>query len=140
MNAIILSAIWGVVMMFSGVFIKNKATPKYLGIAGIVLIFIANAIELNTGNSFFNIDVHEMLRTDSFNLSFITVALGCTLVYFLLSGRDIEKVGTHVSEYFALIFFVLCGVCPGCYFQYLAYCFSWDRNNVHSLIYTYRKR
>jgi NADH-quinone oxidoreductase subunit N len=28
----------------------------------------------------------------------------------LLSGRDIEKIGIHVSEYFCLIFFVLCGV------------------------------
>ena len=28
----------------------------------------------------------------------------------MLSGRDIEKVGEHVGEYFALIFFVLCGV------------------------------
>lgn len=110
MNAIILSAIWGVVMMFSGVFIKSKATPKYLALTGIVLIFIANGIELNTGTSFFKFDVHDMLRTDSFNLTFIAIALGSTLLYFLLSGRDIEKVGPHVGEYFALIFFVLCGV------------------------------
>src|SRR5207253_4178052 len=43
-------------------------------------------------------------------LHFNTVILFCTLIYFLLNGRDIEKVGKHVSEYFALIFFVLCGV------------------------------
>ena len=48
---------------------------------------------------------------NSLNLTFITVALACTLLFFLLNGRDIEKVGAHVSEYFALIFFVLCGVC-----------------------------
>ena len=110
MNAIIFSAIWGIVMMFSGVFIKSKTAPKYLAIAGIILIFIANALELNNGTSFFSIDVHSMLLTGSFNLTFIAVALGCTLVYFLLSGSDIEKVGPHVGEYFALIFFVLCGV------------------------------
>ena len=52
-----------------------------------------------------------MLLTNSFNLTFIAVVLGCMLFYFLLSGRDIEKVGPHVSEYFALIFFILCGVC-----------------------------
>ena len=34
----------------------------------------------------------------------------CTLLYFLLNGRDIEKVGNNVSEYFALIFFIFCGV------------------------------
>jgi NADH-quinone oxidoreductase subunit N len=34
----------------------------------------------------------------------------CTLLFFLLNGRDVEKVGAHVSEYFALIFFILCGI------------------------------
>ncbi|MFT3910409.1 MAG: NADH-quinone oxidoreductase subunit N [Ferruginibacter sp.] len=110
MNAIILSAIWGVVMMFSGVFIKSKAASKQLALLGILLIFIANAYELNTGIRFFKFDVHDMLRMDSFNLTFIAIALGSTLLYFLLSGSDIEKVGPHVGEYFALIFFILCGV------------------------------
>lgn len=110
MNAIILSAIWGIVMMFSGVFIKSKTTPKYLAIAGIILLFIANAIELKSGVSFFKLNVHDMLHMGSFNLTFIAIALGCTLVYFLLSGNELEKIGPHVGEYFALIFFVLCGV------------------------------
>ncbi len=110
MNAIILSAIWGIVMMFSAVFIKNKSVPKYLALAGIALLFIANGIELNSGRSFFNIDVHGMLHTNSFNLTFIAVALGCTAMFFLLNGRDIEKTGAHVGEYFALLFFILCGV------------------------------
>jgi NADH-quinone oxidoreductase subunit N len=43
MNAIIISAIWGIIMMFSGVFIKSKTTPKYLAIAGIIILFFANA-------------------------------------------------------------------------------------------------
>lgn len=110
MNAIIFSAIWGVVMMFAGAFVSSKTMPKYLAIAGIILIFIANGIELKTGISFFSFDVRDMVRTNSFNLTFIAVALGCTLIYFLLSGRDIEKIGSHVAEYFSLIFFVLCGV------------------------------
>jgi NADH-quinone oxidoreductase subunit N len=67
-------------------------------------------LELKSGDPFFAIDVRNMLTFNSFNLTFITVALICTLLYFLLSGRDIEKVGANVSEYFALIFFVLCGV------------------------------
>jgi len=110
MNAIILSAIWGIVMMFSAVFIKSKSAPKYLALVGIALIFIANAMELNSGFILFNIDFHDMLKTGSFNLTFIAVALGCTAMYFLLSGSDIEKTGPHVAEYFALIFFILCGV------------------------------
>jgi len=110
MNAIILTAIWGIVMMFGGVFFKSKATPKYWAIIGLVLIIIANCYELLHGEPNFAVDVKYMISTNSFNLTFITVALSCTLLFFLLSGRDIEKVGENVSEYFALIFFVLCGV------------------------------
>ena len=115
MNAILLSAIWGVVMMFSGVFIKSKSTPKYLAIAGIVVLFIATLLEMNVfnlagGPLYFHIDTKEMLSINSFSLSFLAVVFACTLLYFLLSGRDIEKVGEDVGEYFGLIFFVLCGV------------------------------
>ena len=110
MNTIILTAIWGVVMMLAGAFISSKSTPKYMAIIGLAAILIANMIELKTGASFFAIDVKNMLHTNSFNLTFITVALGCTLLFFLLNGRDIEKIGAHVSEYFALLFFILCGI------------------------------
>lgn len=110
MNAIIFSAIWGVVMMLGGAFIKNKSLAKYLAIAGLLAILVSSAVEMNNGAAFFSIDVKEMLRFNSFNLTFINVALGCTLLFFLLNGRDIEKVGENVSEYFALIFFILSGV------------------------------
>lgn len=110
MNAIIFSAIWGVVMMLGGAFMKNKSTPKYLAIIGLSLILISNCVEINNGYSFFNINVREMLHFNSFNLTFISVAYGCTLLFFLLNARDFEKVGEHVSEYFALLFFILSGV------------------------------
>lgn len=102
-------------MMFSGVFIKSKSTPKYLAVAGIIILFIANALEMNafnfsSGALYFNIDTREMLNVNSFSLSFLAVVFSCTLLYFLLSGKDIEKVGEHAGEYFGLIFFVLCGV------------------------------
>jgi NADH-quinone oxidoreductase subunit N len=110
MNAIIFSAIWGIVMMFSAVFIKSKTIPKWIALAGMALLFIVNALELNSGHALFNINAKDMLRVNSFNLTFLAIVFGCTLQFFLLSGRDIEKVGEHVGEYFALIFFVLCGV------------------------------
>ncbi len=109
MNAIILSAIWGVLMMFGGVLFKRSTTPKYWAIAGIIIILLANVLEFS-GSHFFNIDTKGMLKFDNFSLHFNTIAFSCTLLYFLLNGSDIEKVGDNVSEYFALIFFVLCGV------------------------------
>jgi len=110
MNAIIFTAIWGVVMMLGGAFIKNKSIPKYLAIFGLAIILVLNCVEMNMGMPLFNVDLKGMLEFKNFNLTFINVAFGCTLLYFFLNGRDIEKVGENVSEYFALIFFVLCGV------------------------------
>lgn len=110
MNTIIFTAIWGVVMMLGGAFIKNKSLPRNLAIFGLLVILIFNCIEMNRGESFFNIDVRNMLHFNSFNLTFISVALGCTLLFLLLNGRDFEKIGEHVSEYFALLFFILSGI------------------------------
>lgn len=110
MNSIILTAVWGIIMMFGGVFFKKKSTPLYWAVAGIVIILLADFSELYNQQAYFEIDLKDMLHFNSFNLTFIAVMLVCTLFYFLLSGRDIEKVGANVSEYFALIFFVLCGV------------------------------
>ncbi|MEO9020684.1 MAG: NADH-quinone oxidoreductase subunit N [Ginsengibacter sp.] len=108
MNAIILTALWGVVMMFGGVFFKKRTTPKYWAIAGIIIILIANILEF-FGHQFFNIDTRGMLKFDSFGLHFNTIVFVCTLLFFLLNGKDFEKVGPHVSEYFSLMFFILCG-------------------------------
>ena len=110
MNAIILTAIWGVIMMFSGVFIKSKTAPRFVAITGMLVVLSSSIIELLTKKSFFNFDHNSMLHTDGFNLTFIAIVMTCTLIYFLLTGTEIEKVGPHVGEYFALIFFILCGI------------------------------
>jgi NADH-quinone oxidoreductase subunit N len=95
--------------MFGGVFIKSKTTPKYLAMAGAILALFFNCLEL-TGTDIFKLDTRGMFDFTPFGLMFNNIAFTCSLLYFMLNGRDIEKVGSNVSEYFALIFFVLCGV------------------------------
>lgn len=109
MNAIVLSALWGVVMMFSGLLTKNLRTVRVVAILGLVVLSVVNALDI-MGTALFPIDLHGMFVFDTFSLLFNSVVYGTTLIYFLLSGRDIEKVGLHVAEYFALIFFILCGI------------------------------
>jgi NADH-quinone oxidoreductase subunit N len=109
MNAIIISALWGVVMMFGGVFFKKPTTPKYWAIGGIIILLAANILEFR-GIQIFKVDVKGMLHFDKFGLHFNTISFICAFLFFLLNGREIEKVGSNVSEYFALIFFILCGV------------------------------
>lgn len=109
MNAIVISAVWGVVMMFSGVFSKNNAVIRGVAILGLALLITVNLLDMN-GIHLFKVNVHNMLYFDSYSLLFTTIAFGSTLAYTLLSGRDMEKVGLHTAEYFALIFFILCGI------------------------------
>src|SRR5687767_14648312 len=109
MNALLLSAIWGVIMMFSGILLRKKSAVRNLAISGLLLALIANVLE-TYGLKFFEINDHGMIRFDRFALFFNTIAFSCTFIFFLLSSRDMEKVGVNYAEYFALIFFIHCGI------------------------------
>ena len=109
MNAIIVSALLGVVMMFSGIFTTNKTIIKNIATAGVLFLLAANLMEMNNLFSF-NINTHDLIVTQRYGLFFNCIAYGATFIYLVLSGTDITEVGVNVAEYFALIFFVLCGV------------------------------
>lgn len=109
MNAIILSAILGVVLMFTGIFTTNKSTIRAVAVGGMLLLLLANIAELR-GMQFFDINTRGMLAFSKLGLLFNTIAFGATLLYFLLSARDVLEVGENGADYFALIFFILCGV------------------------------
>jgi NADH-quinone oxidoreductase subunit N len=109
MNTIILSAIFGVVMMFSGIFIENKSAYRHIAAIALLLLLGFNIAE-SAHYNLFNINSAYFLHFEKFGLLFNSICIFSTLVYVLLSGRDIEKVGKNVAESFALIFFVLCGV------------------------------
>ncbi|MEN9684864.1 MAG: hypothetical protein RLZZ28_650 [Bacteroidota bacterium] len=109
MNAIIVSALLGVVMMFSGILTKNKPTHSLIAVFGLVLLLVANL--LNTyGVLAFQPDTHGLFRFEKFGMYFNSIAIFATLVYVLVSGKTIEQTGVNVADYYALIFFVLCGV------------------------------
>jgi len=109
MNAIIFSAGWGIVMMFCSFLVKNKTLFRHIASAGLFLLLVVNIMETN-GVSLFNVDTKGMLEYSRFGLFFNSIVFGSTLIYVLLTGRDIERVGNYVAEYFILIFFVLCGI------------------------------
>ncbi len=96
-------------MMFSGILLKSKAAIRNLAIAGLCLLLLVNILEM-CGTVLFKIDTKGMIVFDSFSLLFNSIALFSTLLYLLLSARDMEKVGVNYAEYFALIFFILCGI------------------------------
>ncbi len=105
-------------MMFSGVFVKRKSTIHILAILGIVALLAANILEMNNG-AFFRIDTRGMLVFDKFILLFNAIVHVSILLFFLLSGRDLQKIGKDLGEYYSLLFFILCGAAVAVSFQSL---------------------
>jgi NADH-quinone oxidoreductase subunit N len=109
MNALIISAIMGVVMMFSGILLKQRSSVRAVALAGLLVTIILNVMEIY-GFHLFKINVTGMMSFDRFSLFFNTIAMACTFIFFLLSAKEMEKVGVNYSDYFALIFFILSGI------------------------------
>jgi NADH-quinone oxidoreductase subunit N len=109
MNAIIFSAGWGMVMMFCSFLVSNKSLYRHIAAIGLLLLLAVNVLDSN-GVSVFHIDAGKMLAYTRFGFVFNSIAIASTLIYVLLTGKDIERLGNYVAEYFVLIFFVLCGV------------------------------
>ena len=108
MNAIIVAALWGVLMMYAGFVAKGRSTNT-LAIAGILVLIVVNWLEY-LGLPFFNIDTKGMLVYNTFGLLFNEVMLLATLVYFLLSVEELGKSNRTPSDLYALLFFILSGI------------------------------
>ena len=115
MNAIIVSALLGVVMMFSGIFTTNKTIIKNIATVGVLVLLAANLMEMYNLFSF-DINTHDLIVTQRYGLFFNCIAYGATFIYLVLSASDITEVGVNVAEYFALIFF--CALWR-CYFKFI---------------------
>ncbi|MEO7313490.1 MAG: NADH-quinone oxidoreductase subunit N [Chitinophagaceae bacterium] len=119
MNLIIFAAIAGVVMMIGGLFVKEKRTVSGLALVCMIALLLFNSLELCTSVPVFHIDLNGMLGFTNLGLLINEVLLLSGTIYFILQGRDIEKVGDNVPDYYALIFFVFCGVGIATSFQSL---------------------
>ena len=111
MKAIIATTAFGIIMMFASLLTNSKKAVTTIAALLFVALLGVNIYELQTTpvdapQMLFN----NMLRIDHFSLWFNTLMTGCTVLYALLMGKEIAKVGAHVGEYFALIFFILCGI------------------------------
>jgi NADH-quinone oxidoreductase subunit N len=118
MNALIFSALSGVIMMYSGFALKSKAGIRTLAHVLLSMVIVINILELR-GVELIAVDTKGMLLFDRFALLFTLVANLCLLAFFLLSSREMEKVGKSYGEYFALIFFIMAGVAISASFKSL---------------------
>lgn len=109
MNAMIVSALWGVLMMYAGFSVKNARWIGRIALLGVIILLVSNLLEYG-GLVFFDIDSRGMLAFGRFGLVFNTVVLSATLMYFLLSGKEINASGKSPADLYALLFFILSGI------------------------------
>jgi NADH-quinone oxidoreductase subunit N len=109
MNLIIFSSIWGIVMMFSGLFFPRKSISVNIAIIGAILLLIANTLDM-TGISITASAFNGLLQYDFYGYLFLELLLISFLFYLLLNAKQVTEVGNHPYEYFALMFFVMAGI------------------------------
>jgi NADH-quinone oxidoreductase subunit N len=109
MNAIIFSAVLGVLLMFSGILFNKKSAITATAVIALLILLMVNIAETN-GWFTITIDTKNLLSFSRFGLFFNTILIAATLIFVLLSGREIENTGINTAEYYALILFVLCGI------------------------------
>src|SRR6187402_2616170 len=109
MNAIVVSALLGVLMMFSGLIFRKSKQVQALALFAIIVLLGAVCYDRYLVNlsqqSFFG-----MLSLDAYSAWFNVLITACTAIYMMMFHKDIAAVGKNDAEYFALLFFILCGV------------------------------
>lgn len=112
MKPLIAAGIFGIIMMLSSVFIKEKRQSSTLAILLLFALVGINVWELAQSLQSGGIPTYlfnDMLRFDPYSVWFNTILSSLALLYGLMNRKHIEAVGKYVGEYYALLFFILVG-------------------------------
>ena len=108
MNAIIVSTILGVIMMFCSWGIKTQKTQHTIALVGLFVLILSNLAQLN-GWYVIDFDTKGMLAFTRFGLYVNTLFFLITFIYIWLNGEEIAKFDNQAADFYALFFFILCG-------------------------------
>ena len=86
MNAFILSAAWGILLMFCSILVKNKKSFGYIAAFGLLTILIGNIAD-TYGLQITHYNIYPLLSLDRFGLLFNTIAIAATLIFVLLYNK-----------------------------------------------------
>ena len=108
MNAIIVSALLGVIMMFASWVFKGEKIQKNIALIGLIILLLANVSQLN-GWYVLELDTKGMLAFSRYGIYANTILFALTFLYVWVNGDEISKIGNHAADFYALFFFILCG-------------------------------
>jgi len=111
MKPLIAAAVFGVLMMFASLNVKEKRNlSNFANILFLILlgINIWEFVEVYKHGA--SIEAFKgMIIYSPLSVWFNTLIVALSLFYSLYNARGIERVGVHVGEYYSLIFFMLVG-------------------------------
>jgi NADH-quinone oxidoreductase subunit N len=110
MNIIIASALLGVLLMLSGVFINSVKGKRTLAVLAAIALMVMACVDIMQNNVANTLHFNGMMATNSFTAKLNAIIAFCSMLYLFLFSDEISKVGMNDAEYFALIFFALTGV------------------------------
>ncbi|MEL4411453.1 hypothetical protein, partial [Shewanella algae] len=90
MNAIIFSAVLGVLLMFSGIFFSKKSAITATAVVSLLVLLIVNVAETYSW-FIITVDTKNLLSFTKFGLFFNSILITATLIFVLLSGKEIEN-------------------------------------------------
>ena len=109
MNAIIVSALLGVVLMFSSWIFKSEKLQKNIALVGLLVLIFANLAQ-SYGWFVFDYDTKGMLAFTKFGMYVNTLLFIITFLYIWINAEEIDQIGHQSADFYALFFFILCGV------------------------------
>jgi NADH-quinone oxidoreductase subunit N len=109
MNVLLLSAVFGVVMLFGGLFFSSAKAVKNLALLLLLILVLVNVAEMR-GWTLLHINTEGFLKFDQYGLLLSTILITSTLIYVWLSADEMIKVGQHFAEYLSLLFFIIAGI------------------------------
>jgi NADH-quinone oxidoreductase subunit N len=103
-NTLIYTSILGFLCMVLEIFNVRKLIVPVL-VLGLAVIFGLNLADWNSNQSFFN----NMVRIDNFSVAFSGLAIFVTLLVFILATDYYAADQNHISDYMAILTFILVG-------------------------------
>lgn len=99
----------GVAMMFSSWLTSSAKVQRNIGLAGMLLLIVGNIAQMN-GVWSIQLDTKDMLVFNRIGLYANLLLFILTFIYLWINGEEIDKIGQQTADFYAIFFFILCGI------------------------------
>jgi NADH-quinone oxidoreductase subunit N len=111
MDVLIVSVVFGIIMMFAGIWIQRKETLGSIAMVGFVLMSIVSILSLQGISILPSVTgVEKMLFFERKEHYFIVLTCLASVLFIWLCVKPLLNVGSYPAEYLSLLFFITCGI------------------------------